>query len=101
LKVKDKSTGKYVSGIKMQVKVFTGKKYKTFNLVTKKSKLINNAVGVLLKTNKFSTGTHKVTVKITSPNYKGSGTFKIVIPKTAQKYKKVTYIVSNGKGKYV
>ena len=101
LKVKDKSTGKYVSGVKMQVKVFTGKKYKTFNLVTKKSKLINNAVGVLLKTNKFSTGTHKVTVKITSPNYKGSGTFKIVIPKTAQKYKKVTYIVSNGKGKYV
>lgn len=101
LKVKDKSTGKYVSGVKMQVKVFTGKKYKTFNLVTKKSKLINNAVGVLLKTNKFSTGTHKVTVKITSPNYKGSGTFKIVIPKTAQKYKKVTYIVSKGKGKYV
>lgn len=101
LKVKDRTTGKYVSGIKMQVKVFTGKKYKTFNLVTKKSKLINNAIGALLKTNKFSTGTHKVTVKITSPNYKGSGTFKIVIPKTAQKYKKVTYIVSNGKGKYV
>lgn len=101
LKVKDKSTGKYISGVKLQVKVFTGKKYKTFNLVTKKSKLISNAIGALLKTNKFSTGTHKVTVKITSPNYKGSGTFKLVIPKTAQKYKKFTYIVSNGKGKYV
>lgn len=101
LKVKNKSTGKYVSGVKLQVKVFTGKKYKTFNLVTKKSKLISNAIGALLKTNKFSTGTHKVTVKITSPNYKGSGTFKLVIPKSAQKYKKVTYIVSNGKGKYV
>ena len=101
LKVKNKSTGKYVSGVKLQVKVFTGKKYKAFNLVTKKSKLISNAIGALLKTNKFSTGTHKVTVKITSPNYKGSGTFKLVIPKSAQKYKKVTYIVSNGKGKYV
>lgn len=101
LKVKDKTTGKYVSGVKLQIKVFTGKKYKTFNLVTKKSKKINNAIGVLLKTNKFSTGTHKVTVKITSPKYKGSGSFKLVIPKTAQKYKKFTYVVSNGKGKYV
>ena len=101
LKVKNKSTGKYVSGVKLQVKVFTGKKYKAFNLVTKKSKLISNAIGALLKTNKFSTGTHKVTVKITSPNYKGSGTFKLVIPKSAQNYKKFTYIVSNGKGKYV
>jgi hypothetical protein len=101
LKVKDKSTGKFISGIKLKIKVFTGKKYKTFNLVTKKSKKISNAIGVLLKTNKFSVGTHKVTVKITSPNYTGSGTFKLTIPKTAQKYKKFTYVVSNGKGKYV
>ena len=101
LKVKDKSTGKFISGIKLKIKVFTGKKYKTFNLVTKKSKKISNAIGVLLKTNKFSVGTHKVTVKITSPNYTGSGTFKLTIPKTAKKYKKFTYVVSNGKGKYV
>ena len=101
LKVKDKSTGKYVSGVKLKIKVFTGKKYKTFNLVTKKSKKINNAIAVLLKTNKFSVGTHKVTVKITSAAYKGSATFKLVIPKTAKNYKKFTYVVSNGKAKYV
>lgn len=101
LKVKDKTTGKYVSGVKLKIKIFTGKKYKTFNLVTKKSKKISNAIGVLLKTNKFSVGSHKVTVKITTAKYKGSATLKLVIPKTAKKYKKFTYVVSNGKAKYV
>ena len=89
-----------VSGIKLQIKVFTGKKYKTFNLVTKKSKDIGD-IGVLLETNAFSAGKHKVTVKITSPNYTGSDKGYLVIPKSAKKYDKFTYVISNGKGKFV
>jgi predicted outer membrane repeat protein len=91
---------KWVSGIKLQIKIFTGKKYKTFNLVTKKSKKLGG-IGVLIETNAFSVGKHKLTVKITSPNYSGSEKGYIVIPKSAKNYKKFTYVITNGKGKYL
>lgn len=96
----DNAKKKLVSGIKLQIKIFTGKKYRTFNLVTKKSKAIGD-IGVLIETNAFSVGTHKVTVKVTSANYYGSDSGKLVIPKSAKNYKKFTYVISNGKGKYV
>ena len=96
----DKKSKKLVSGIKMQIKIFTGKKYKKFNLVTKKSKILGEIL-VLIETNKFSVGKHKVTAKITSPNYYGSDKGDIVIPKSAKKYKAFTYVISKGKGKFV
>ncbi|MDO5832620.1 MAG: hypothetical protein Q4Q14_07240 [Methanobrevibacter sp.] len=96
----DKSSKKLISGIKLQIKIFTGKKYKTFNLVTKYTKALK-AVGVLIETNAFSAGTHKVTVKVTTPNYSGYDTGKIVIPKSAKKYSKFTYVITKGKGKFL
>lgn len=96
----DKSSKKLVSGIKLQIKIYTGKKYKTFNLVTKYSKTLK-IIAVLLETNKFSVGTHKVTVKVTSPNYSGYDTGKIIIPKSSKKYSKFTYVITNGKGKFL
>lgn len=96
----DKKSKKLISGIKMQVKIFTGKKYKTINVVTKKSKILG-AVLILIETNKFSAGKHKVTAKITSPNYYGSDKGYIVIPKSAKKFKPFTYVISNGKGKFI
>lgn len=97
----DKSTKKLISGVKLQIKIFTGKKSKTFNLVTKYSKDIGD-VGVLLETNAFSVGKHKVTVKIISPTgYKGSDSGELIIPKSSKNYSKFTYVITNGKGKYV
>ena len=96
----DKQNKELVSGIKLQIKIFTGKKYKTFNLVTKYSKFLD-AVGVLIETNKFSTGTHKITVKITSPNYSGFEKGKFKIPKSAKNYDKFTLVITNGKTKYL
>lgn len=96
----DKEKDKLVSGIKLQIKIYTGKKYKTFNLVTKKSKTLGDIL-VLLETNAFSPGKHLVKVKVTTPNYTGSEKDYIVIAKTAKKYKKFTYVITNGKGKYV
>lgn len=84
----------------MQVKIYTGKKYKTINVVTKKSKILGDVL-VLIETNKFSAGKHKVTAKITSPNYYGSDKGYIVIPKSAKKFKPFTYVISNGKGKFI
>ena len=100
LGVADKKSKKLVSGIKMQVKIYTGKKYKTINVVTKKSKILGDVL-VLIETNKFSAGKHKVTAKITSPNYYGSDKGYIVIPKSAKKFKPFTYVISNGKGKFI
>ena len=96
----DKSAKKLVSGIKLQIKVYTGKKYKTFNLVTKYSKDLK-AIAVLLETNAFSVGTHKVTVKVTTPNYSGYDTGKLIIPKSSKKYSKFTYVITKGKGKFL
>lgn len=96
----DMENDKLVSGVKLQIKIYTGKKYKTFNLVTKKSNVIED-IGVLIETNAFSVGNHKVTVKITSPNYIGSDTGYIKIPKSSKNYKKFTYVLTNGKAKYL
>lgn len=59
--------------VKVKVKVYTGKKAKTYNLKT-------NYNGVAkLKTNKLSKGSHKVKIKSADPNYKFSAKSKIKI----------------------
>jgi hypothetical protein len=40
---------------------------------------------IYIITNKFTAGTHKVKLTVTSPNYKGSATTKLVISKAAGK----------------
>ena len=98
----DKSTEKLINGIKVKVKVYTGKKYKTYTLVTGYDKQIYKSDGICgLETSALSVGTHKVKITIVSKNYKGSATAVLKIPKTAKNYSKYTYLFSKGKGKYV
>ena len=54
--VKNKANGKAAKGLKLSVKVYTGKKYKTYNVKT-------NAKGVAsINTKKLTKGTHKVVI---------------------------------------
>lgn len=99
--VKDKSNNKGLNGIKITLKIYTGKKYKTVKLVTGyDSDYKKNGVAGIL-TNKYSAGTHKVKITPTSSNYKGSATAKLVITKNAKKnfYNYAIYF-TNGKVKY-
>ena len=74
-KVTVKKNGKAFKNLKLNVKVYTGSKYKNYIIKTNK-----NGVAIL-STKKFKIGSHKV--KITSKNskYKVSKTSKIVIKK--------------------
>lgn len=85
--VLNKKTNKGVNGIKIKVLIYTGKKYKTFILKTKKIKgkqaTYNGAVG--FSTNKFSAGEHKVKFMPVSIKYKGSATNSIKLKKSATK----------------
>ncbi len=92
---------KFIKGVKLQIKIYkNSKKYRTFNLVTGYDKKTGLNI-IIIETNQFSAGTHKVSVKITSPNYKGSESGTITIPKSSKNYSKFTYVFTNGKGKYV
>ena len=83
----NKKTKKGVNGIKIKVLIYTGKKYKTFILKTKKIKgkkaTYNGAVG--FSTNQFSVGKHKVKFMPASIKYKGSAISSIKIKKSATK----------------
>ena len=85
--VSNKKTNKGINGIKIKFLIYTGKKYKTFVLKTKKikgsTKIYNGAIG--FATNEFSAGTHKVKILPYDLKYKGSATSSIVIKKSAAK----------------
>ena len=85
--VSNKKTNKGINGIKIKFLIYTGKKYKTFVLKTKKikgsTKIYNGAIG--FATNEFSAGTHKVKILPYDLKYKGLATSSIVIKKSATK----------------
>ena len=91
--IKD-SSNKVVKNVKIKVKVYTGKKYKTYNLKT-------NSKGVAtFKTNSFSIGSHKVVINSNNKNYKISKTTKLIV-KAKPKVKTVTLKVNTLKrGEY-
>lgn len=61
--VKNKASGKVVGKIKVKVKVYTGKKYKTYVLKTDKKGEVK------LNTKKLSRGTHKLEITSKNKNY--------------------------------
>ena len=82
----DKKTKKFLNGVKLKLLIYTGKKYKTIKLKTKK---FAGAKGVTVyATNKLSVGKHKVKISPVSFKYVGSKTTKLVIKKSAKKYPK-------------
>lgn len=85
--VLDKKTGKGINNVEFIVKIYTGKKYKTYSLVSKKvkgsKKTYNGALG--FSTNKFTAGNHKVVIMPASIKYKGSTKTTLKIKKSATK----------------
>lgn len=85
--VMNKKTKKGINGIKLKVLIYSGKKYKTFILKTKKIKDKKGThKGVMgFSTNQFSAGKHKVVIMPADIKYKGSVTTSIKITKSATK----------------
>ena len=82
--VLNKKTKKFMNGVKLILKIYTGKKYKTIKLKTKK---ITGAKGVAgYATNQLSVGKHKVKITPESFKYSGSKTTSLKIKKSAKKY---------------
>lgn len=61
--VKSKASGKIISGLYIKIKIFTGKKYKTYTLKT------NDKGIVRINTNTLAKGTHKVIISTTNKYY--------------------------------
>lgn len=82
--VMNKKTKKFINGVKLKLLIYTGKKYKTVTLKTKKFEGAKGVAGYA--TNQLSVGKHKV--KITPVNFKfsGSKTTALKIKKSAKKY---------------
>lgn len=91
--IKDKS--KAVNGIKIKLLVYTGKKYKTINLVTGKVSGKSGMCGMI--TNMFNKGKHKVVIQFTSANYKGKKTAYITITKKHKAIRNYYTYYTNGK----
>lgn len=84
-KVAVKKGGKAVKNLKLNVKVYTGSKYKNFVIKTNKKGVAQ------LSTKKFKIGSHKVTIISKNSKCKFSKTSKIVIKKkNTSKYKIIT-----------
>ena len=70
--VKNKSNKKLINGIKVNVKVFTGNKYKKYTVKTKKG-------AININTKNLKKGLHKVTIESANSNYKISAKSSIKI----------------------
>ena len=82
IKVKNKATKESVKKVKLIVKVYTGKKYKTYRVKT-------NSKGIAkINTKRLSVGKHKVVIRSGNKNYIIKKTSKIVIKKPKAKSRK-------------
>ena len=61
--LKNKNTKKTISNISVKVKVYTGKKYKTYNLKTDKNGMVK------ISTKNLKKGSHKIVISSNSKNY--------------------------------
>lgn len=71
--IKNKETKKPLSNVKVKIKVFTGKKYKTYTVKTNKKGTAK------INTKKLKTGKHKVIISSGNKNYKISAKSMITI----------------------
>lgn len=73
--IKNKETKKLLSNVKVKIKVFTGKKFKTYTVKTNKKGLAK------INTKTLKTGTHKVVISSANNNYKISAKSLITMKK--------------------
>ncbi len=89
--VLNKKTKKGVNGVKVKFKIFTGKKFKT---VTVKSKKVDKYKGIAgIFTNEYSVGKHTVKIEPVSIKYDGSGKSSITIKKSTKRYTSKTTVL--------
>ena len=90
---------KPINKVKLRVLVYTGKKYKEYDLVTgdykSDGKVRRGFIGY--GTNMLSVGKHKIVIKPYAYKFTGSKTTYLTIKKSAKKYKQSQVFVSNGK----
>ena len=88
-----------INKIKIRMRVYTGSKYKEYNLTTgnykSDGKVKKGFIGY--GTNMLSVGKHKIVLKPCAYKYTGSKTVYMTIKKSAKKFKKSQVFVSNGK----
>ena len=84
LSITVKKGKKGINGIKINLLVYSGKKYKTITLKTKTKGKYKGVCG--WGTNKISVGNHKIVIKPVSIKYSGSKTVKMTLKKSAKKY---------------
>ncbi|WP_405292881.1 hypothetical protein [Methanobrevibacter sp.] len=89
--VKDKKTNKGINGVKINLLIYTGKKYKVISLKTKKSGKYNGAMG--FSTNDLSVGKHKVIIVPANIKYSGSAKTTMIIKKAAKKKQTYSHIL--------
>lgn len=82
--VKDKTLKKFTNGIPVKLKLYTGKKYKTYKVTSSYLKDTKKNGGIMFLTNALSVGKHKVKI-VAYGKYKGTKTSKITILKSAKK----------------
>jgi hypothetical protein len=97
--LKDSKTNKYLKGIKIKLKVYTGKKYKIYTYATDKNGLIK------FSSSKLAVGNHKIIVYSTDGNIKLSkvttslnikkATAKMTYPKSVKKTSKIKITIKN------
>lgn len=78
-----------VKKVSLKVKVYTGKKVKTYKIKTNKKGVAT------LKTDKISLGTHKIMISSNDKNYKISKTSKVVVSKTVASNEVKTTVLKN------
>lgn len=100
--VKNKATNKAVNGVKITLKVYTGKTYKTYTIKTNKSGV------AVFNTKSLAAGSHKVVISSADSRYTISKNSTITIkkapttisaPKISAKYKKSKYFKVTVKSK--
>ncbi len=92
-----KKNKKPINKIKLKVKIFTGKKYKTIYLVTGKIKNTKYNGYCGFATNALKLGKHKVVITSANKKYSVSKTSSLKVTKDMKKVQSILLIVSKGK----
>lgn len=96
------ATKKLLNGIKLNIKVYTGSRYKSYYVNTGYEGKLYRSNGIaILASNAFSVGNHKVLITIVSDKCCGSAWGLLKILPSAKSYGQYTALISNNRVRYV